>query len=126
MKCPRKASAASLSFLLLSCVVVGCSTTGDPRSGGIFWSESKAKARQTEMMQTLQDKTIAAKKEEARAGALRSELASLRAQLSRAQQSREQGLASPASDPASDAEIQRLKSRINLLERKISTLNNAD
>lgn len=126
MKCLRKASATSLGFLLFSCAVVGCSTTGDPRSGGIFWSESKAQARQAEMMQTLQDKTVAAKKEEARAGALRSELTSLRAQLSRAQQSRTQGPAPSVSDPASDAEIQRLKSRINLLERKISTLSNAD
>ncbi|HYR59621.1 MAG TPA: hypothetical protein VEO95_13365 [Chthoniobacteraceae bacterium] len=26
-------------------VLPGCETTGDPNSGGIFWSESKAKQR---------------------------------------------------------------------------------
>ncbi len=28
-----------------SLVLPGCETTGDPNSGGIFWSESKAKQR---------------------------------------------------------------------------------
>ena len=122
MKDLRKSSVVSLSVVfLLSWMVTACSTTGDPRSGGIFWSESKAQTRQAEMLQTLQNKSVAAEKEEARAGSLRSELSSLRAQLSRAQ-----GAAASGSESATDVEIQRLKDRINLLERKIGTLNNAD
>lgn len=35
----------SLLFLGIVASLSSCSTTGDPRSGGIFWSESKAKER---------------------------------------------------------------------------------
>jgi len=35
-----------LSLAVLGSIVLpGCETTGDPNSGGIFWSESKAKQR---------------------------------------------------------------------------------
>lgn len=33
----------------------GCETTGDPNSGGIFWSEEKAKQRLYEREQRLDD-----------------------------------------------------------------------
>jgi hypothetical protein len=41
---------AAGSFLLS-----GCETTGDPNSGGIFWSESKAKQRIYAREQHLND-----------------------------------------------------------------------
>jgi hypothetical protein len=42
---------AALGGLVLS----GCETTGDPNSGGIFWSESKAKQRIYERQEHLND-----------------------------------------------------------------------
>jgi hypothetical protein len=47
-------------FLLLlaalgSIALPGCETTGDPNSGGIFWSESKAKQRIYARQQHLND-----------------------------------------------------------------------
>ncbi len=36
-------------------VLPGCETTGDPNSGGIFWSESKAKQRIYARQQHLND-----------------------------------------------------------------------
>jgi hypothetical protein len=36
-------------------VLSGCETTGDPNSGGIFWSETKAKQRIYSRQQHLND-----------------------------------------------------------------------
>jgi len=33
--------------------LIGCETTGDPKKGGIFWSEDKAKQRQSDKQQNL-------------------------------------------------------------------------
>lgn len=48
-----------LFFLSLSAAagvfLPGCETTGDPNSGGIFWSESKAKQRIYAREQHLND-----------------------------------------------------------------------
>lgn len=43
-----------LLFLLLPLAVVpGCQTTGDPNSGGLFWSEDKARQRLHQQHQRL-------------------------------------------------------------------------
>lgn len=42
---------AACGLLALS----GCETTGDPSTGGIFWSETKAKQRLYEREQTLDE-----------------------------------------------------------------------
>jgi hypothetical protein len=34
-----------LGLLAVSAALSGCETTGNPREGGIFWSETKAKER---------------------------------------------------------------------------------
>ena len=39
------------SFVLLT----GCETTGDPRSGGIFWSERKAQERLYDKREQLRE-----------------------------------------------------------------------
>ena len=38
-----------------SLLTTGCETTGDPNSGGIFWSEDKAKQRIAARQQHLND-----------------------------------------------------------------------
>lgn len=38
-----------------SIVLPGCETTGDPNSGGIFWSETKAKQRIYDRQQHLNE-----------------------------------------------------------------------
>lgn len=47
----------TLNILLLTTFVLasitGCETTGDPNSGGIFWSEDKAKVRLAERDERL-------------------------------------------------------------------------
>ncbi|MEI6654527.1 MAG: hypothetical protein WCP45_07145 [Verrucomicrobiota bacterium] len=35
-------------------LVTGCETTGNPREGGIFWSEKKAQGRLAERQNTLE------------------------------------------------------------------------
>jgi hypothetical protein len=35
--------------------VTSCTTTGDPSTGGIFWSENKAQQRLTERQNTLEN-----------------------------------------------------------------------
>ena len=47
-----------LSLLALSqaaLFLASCETTGDPNSGGIFWSENKAQHRQAVLQNELQD-----------------------------------------------------------------------
>lgn len=43
---------ALASAATLACT--SCSTTGDPSTGGIFWSENKAQARLAERQNTLE------------------------------------------------------------------------
>jgi len=40
-------------LLLLTLATPGCQSTGDPNSGGIFWSEDKARQRIEEQNQRL-------------------------------------------------------------------------
>jgi hypothetical protein len=49
----RSAILASASAAALACT--SCATTGNPREGGIFWSESKAQDRLAERQATLED-----------------------------------------------------------------------
>lgn len=37
----------------LACTLSSCETTGDPTTGGIFWSESKAQSRLNQKQSTL-------------------------------------------------------------------------
>jgi hypothetical protein len=42
-----------MAVLLLAGSLTGCETTGDPNSGGIFWSPTKAQQRLDQRQQTL-------------------------------------------------------------------------
>lgn len=42
-------------LLIVGAVLSSCSTTGDPRSGGIFWSPTKAQERVDRLAQARQE-----------------------------------------------------------------------
>lgn len=46
-------TASVAGCVAFSLVSVSCETTGDPSTGGIFWSEAKAKQRLAERQQRL-------------------------------------------------------------------------
>lgn len=70
--------------LAVLCATIGacaCTTTGDPRQGGLFgWSEAKAEARQDELKQNEADAQRQAASEQQRSTALRGQQAGLGAE----------------------------------------------
>ena len=58
--------------------VTGCASTGDPREGGIFWSENKAEQRQEALRQQSHLTWEQAEHEQAKNAQLRERRASLR------------------------------------------------
>lgn len=90
-----------LFFFLLLLLLFGCETTGDPRQGGLFgWNEGKAQQRQGSLRGTLSEEEDAGRRDKAASGelererqartaeeaSLRSDLATLDADLNRIQQ----------------------------------------
>lgn len=80
-----------LSIIGLAALASSCTTTGDPTTGGIFWSPAKAQARQQALMgenQALQSQLSAetAKTESlvAQRERLRAQIAAKKAELERA------------------------------------------
>jgi hypothetical protein len=58
-------------LLAIGWLWIGCTTTGDPRQGGLFgWSEAKARERQKERQQQLAGEEAELSREDARASAL--------------------------------------------------------
>ncbi len=102
-----------LYALLLCSLLVAC--TGDPTKGGIFWSESKARARQADMMQSLQGKTQQVSQAEERVSSLRSRLSTVQSQLARARQA----AAVEGKNSDVDPECVRLQQQIDELKREI-------
>lgn len=108
---------------IASCVVLvmaslSC-TTGDPTRGGIFWSESKAKARQAELMQEMQQRSQLTQQEESTAKSL----SAMRQKLLTEQ--RELKSISGYS-PAEEAQRQEKIQQIQKLRREIDAISNAD
>ncbi len=84
---------------IITGLIAGCETTGDPRQGGLFgWSEEKAVSRQENLKQTLSEEEAAAAREKQ---------ASIELQNRKA---------------AKQAEIQRQKRRIAYLDKKVKQL----
>lgn len=91
------------------------SCTGDPTSGGIFWSESKAQARQASLLQEMNFKKAQAQQESAKSRKLlakRNQLRAAQAKLS----------ALPAESPEAAAERASIEAEIRKVERDISIL----
>lgn len=117
---------ALTSSLLLGCVaalLAGCETTGDPRSGGIFWSEEKGQQRLAERRSGLSNEQRGARRAAATTGNLRSQEAALQEKI-RAAEEKQQQLQADTNMSEGDKEqqleagrqeISRLKERLRLL-----------
>lgn len=98
----------------LSAVMVSCETTGDPRAGGIFWSPTKAQARQDALLhqQSLAQGRLDG--ELSRTAALKSQIATLRRQIAAKQ--------AALQNTSSVVEANALRSEINSLQSKLNSL----
>ena len=97
-------------------------TTGDPTRGGIFWSESKAKARQAELMQEMEQRSQHAQQEEATSKSL----SDMRQKLLAEQRELEAMMRERATSPAEEALRQEKIQQIQKLRREIDAISNAD
>lgn len=77
-----------MALAVCGLALTSCELTGDPRSGGIFWSPSKAQARQDALRNTymsLQGQATAAEQQnaslKAKRNALKNQIAAKKAQL---------------------------------------------
>jgi hypothetical protein len=95
----------------------GCETTGDPREGGIFWSETKARERQETLAQESHSSWEKAHREQAITGQLQGQRASLRKRLGMMQNE-----LSALRQSAANAEV---ASEAAQLERKRTDLQNS-
>jgi hypothetical protein len=70
-------AARSAGLLAAGWVLMGCTTTGDPRQGGLFgWSEAKARDRQKERQDRMAGEEAELSREDARASTLEARNAS--------------------------------------------------
>jgi septal ring factor EnvC (AmiA/AmiB activator) len=84
-------TSARITAIAVSACLCGCSTTGDPRQGGLFgWNETKAQARQAQMQQEANAAEEAVTSERQRAATLQSNQATVTQETARAQQQRDQ------------------------------------
>jgi len=106
----------------LTLVTAGCTTTGDPKAGGLFgWSETKAKQRQA-------DARAALAKEEQRSAALKAENQRLQSQVNAKKRDlaaleKKSAAASSGPSTAELAERRRLQNEIDQLNREIEQKN---
>lgn len=71
------------AMVALAAAFCGCETTGDPNSGGIFWSETKARQRLAEDRAQLGQARTEAASEQARTAALKNRRAAAQSTLAR-------------------------------------------
>ncbi len=103
-----------VAVLGAAALCTACNTTGDPRSGGIFWSPSKAQARQNELLSIQDQAQQAATAAESRTGSLRSQINSLRARIAAKKDQ--------LNTAGSVAEADRLRAEIRKLENDLDSL----
>lgn len=104
------------SLLVVGVALCSVACTGDPTSGGIFWSESKARARQESLTQEMNARSAIAQQEESTKATLlakRKQLQQARKRLAELNQS---------ATPADAAECARLEQQIRQYELDISVL----
>lgn len=105
----------SVAIAAACTVLCSCSTTGDPTQGGIFWSPSKAKARQNTM---LSEMTAS----QARVDALEAERAKMLKQKANLQ-SQIRNLRTRAVQTTNPAEAIELNNRISTLEAQLDAFS---
>lgn len=93
---------------------VSCTTTGDPRSGGIFWSPSKAQERQNELLSIQASSQKAADAAENRTSSLRNQIASLQSQIAAKKRA--------LTNAGSIKEAERIRAEIRKLEQDLDSL----
>lgn len=71
----------NLAILAATILLVGCASNGDPRTGGIFWSETKAGERQQMLQQKSRLSWDQAEREEGENEQIRERRASLRSSI---------------------------------------------
>ena len=102
-----KKSTLCLALCGSALLMASCTTTGDPRSGGIFWSAEKAQARQDALRMQESASLEATTAAEKRTAALKSQIAEKKRQLSICE---------------SDIEAAALRSEIAMLENELRQL----
>lgn len=82
----------NLTLIACCLVLASCTTTGDPTTGGIFWSRTKAMERQNMLLSELGANQAELKQEQrttsnlvAKRNKLKAELEAIKAQLEQAQ-----------------------------------------
>lgn len=95
-------------------VAASCTTTGDPRSGGIFWSPSKAQARLNNLRAQENESLQACTSEENRTVTLNRQIASLKAQIAEKKKKLQQS--------TTPTEIAALQNEISALESRLCSL----
>jgi hypothetical protein len=71
----------NLGILAATILIAGCASSGDPRTGGIFWSETKAGERQQVLQQKSRLSWDQAEREEGENAQIRERRASLRSSV---------------------------------------------
>jgi TolA-binding protein len=102
------------SLLGVALLLSSCTTTGDPRSGGIFWSPSKAQARQNELLGIQAQAQREADAAESRTGDLRRQISSLKSQIAAKKRS--------LNSTSSIEEASRIRAEIRKLEKDLDNL----
>lgn len=103
--------AAAAAMLIFS----SCSTTGDPTQGGIFWSPSKAKARQNAMLSEMTASQAKVDELEAKRNQLLRQKANLKSQIRK--------LRTQAAQTTNPVEAVELNARISTLENQLENLS---
>lgn len=126
-----------LAIVVLAVSLAGCETTGDPRAGGIFWSEAKAQDR----ISARQSESLAAKDEaaserartsqlEARRSAIQSTVKRQRAELARIEEDiaalRRQLSGAPGATKRLEADLKRLEANLKRVKRQRTELATND
>lgn len=134
----RPSSAPPLvAIVVLAVSLSGCETTGDPRAGGIFWSQAKARdrisARQSESFAAEHEAASARARTshlEARRSAIQSTVERQRAELARLEDDiaalRRQLSREPGATKRLEADLKRLEANLNRVERQRTELATND
>jgi hypothetical protein len=111
------------AILAVTVLCAGCESTGDPREGGIFWSETKARDRQQALVQESHASWNQANRERAENARLRSSIAGQRNKLA-AMQSELSNLRRSAANSEVASDVTELERKRTELEK--STTENTE
>lgn len=117
----KKTYLQNLATLAATMVFAGCASTGNPREGGIFWSETKARERQQVLRQQSRLSWEQAEREQDRTVQLKDRRASLRSSIA-AQRKKISAMQSELSSLRQNAANPDVASNAAELERKRTNL----